>query len=659
MKNKLISNYITMNILTIQKIALFFFVCLLAGCVKEENSGDYNKKNEAQDVKVAFQCISETIDIFEQEITKNKTFPAGGTVSLYVYDKETGTLVTRQVTSSSALREFQGATLSLMPGVYEIRCWANVDAQTVIYGEDKLSTARLSNQKYYPNQQVVTSDDPLYYGATTLTVPLNGFVSETIADTIPFKTAHLHFDLELTGSGAFTPKIEVRNLEPTFDFEMKKTGQTTSYFPELITSSYSATTQMRARFNILRTAYSNGDINYDQTKNIEIRVSDPVADTLIYSVNLKDWMDSYGITINASSYNDLLSMPDSLLGLTSGATSFPPIAIEIVDPIIIPTDTITPPPVDTVPSTPAPPPPPDTIPTPPSPVPPPDIMPPDTMPDPPAETPPPPLDEQGLFFHLYSDNCQNNDIFSSVIQSVDLFVYEKESGNQIRTTRITRNDLHSFQGYRLALPPIGSTDTTTREYEIRCWANVGANTVIRDQHHLVAAGISHTNYTAGEINTNDELYFGRATVKVKGNYTYLTEDVDFRIAHTQFEIIAIGMDTIPTISVTGLPASYDFFMSDQQWTSKPYAPKVTSTASDTTSVFQSFRLTNQNKDNVRITIADNTVTETVSLKDYSIQISGSNCYNYINIPSNASPGRNIIRITVEKVASAFTIVVSN
>ena len=654
-----------MKTLTIQQIALFLFICLLTGCIKEEDSGDRNTKNGVQDVKVAFRCISDSVDIFEQEITKNKTFPTGGAVSLYVYNKETGTLVTKQVASNSALKEFQGTTLSLEPGIYEIRCWANMDAQTVIYGEDKLSTARLSNQKYYPNQQVVTSDDPLYYGATTLTVPLKGFVPETVADTILFKTAHLHFDLELTGSGAFIPKIEVRNLDPTFDFEMKKTGQTTSYFPEIIMGRSPVVTQMRAQFNILRTAYRNGDINYDQTKNIEIRVTDPAEDTLVYSVNLKDWMDSYGITINASNDNNLLSLPDSLLGSTSGTTSFPPIAIEIADPgTTTPTDTITPPPADTIPAPPVPVPPVDTTPPlPPMPLPPADTVPADTVPIPPIEVPPPTLDKQGLFFYLYKENCQDDDIFSKVIQSVNLYVYEKASGNQINTPKdiITKSDLNAFTGYRFALPPINLTDTTTREYEIRCWANVGANTVVRNQHHLVVAGVSHTNYAAGDINTNDELYFGRATARVKGNYTYVTEDIDFKIAHTRFEINVIGMDTIPIIEVTGLPASCDFYMSDQQWPSKKYTPKVTSTASDTTFIFQSFRLTNQNKDNVKITITDGKqswITETVSLKDALIQINESKCYDYIYI-NNSPSGTNTIRITVKKVGTNLVTVVSS
>lgn len=656
-----------MKYFSIQKTVIFFFACLLFGCIKED-SDDCTVKKESFETKIAFQCISDSADIFKQEITLNSTLAKGGSVALYVYDKATGNLVIEQNVPNNTLKGFQGTTLSLEPGVYEIRCWANMDAYSVIYDEDKLSTARLSNKKYYPNQEVVTSDDPLYYGAAMLTVPLKGFNPETVADTINFRTAHMRFNIEFAGGNNITPKIEIKNLEPEFDFNMQKIDKTTSYFPEIKLGTSLRSTVLKAEFNILRTAYRNSNISYDNTNNIEIRITDSKTDSLMHTVNLKDWMNTYGIKINASNDNNILSIPDSLQGTTSGVASLPPIVIDITGPSGPPTDTIPDPPTpptDTIPT------PPDTIPDPPTP--PTDTIPtpPDTIPNPPVDPDPPvdPLppapdvDKQGLLFHLYRDNCQDNDIFANVIQSVNLYVYEKESGNQINIAKdvLTSSDLSSFLGYRFALPPINSADTTTKEYEIRCWGNVGTNTAIKNQHHLVSAGLSHTNYSLGEIRTNDELYFGKASVKVKSNYTYVTENIDFKIAHTKFEIKVIGMDTIPEITVSGLPASYDFYMADQQWLSKDYNLKPTTAASDTIFSFKSLRLTNQSKDNVEIKITDGknpAITETIRLKDETIYINENKCYDYIHINSSSS-GSNTIRITITKVGNTIVALVSS
>ena len=655
-RNTLLKISYMMKFLTIQKTVLFFFTSfLLAGCIYDDDADNCNDtgKKGTMEAKIAFQCLSDSINIFEQEIIGNKSLSKGGTVSLYIYDKATGNLIMEQVVSNSMLRKFQGTTLVLDPGTYEIRCWANMDANTIIYGEDKLATARLSNAKHYPNKEIITSDDPLYYGALTLTIPSNGFPQDMNADTILFKTAHIHFDIGFIGSKGVVPKIEVRNLEPIFDFEMKKVGAVVTYFPEVKVSKVATSTFVTAKFNILRTAYRNALINYDNTDNIRIVVKDPSVDTLICSVGLKDWMNTKGVKISPSVDNNFISVPDSLSEATSGMSSLPPFMIDLGDSIPIPIDTIPTPidtiptPIDTIPPIPI-----DTIPTPidtiPTPI--------DTVP-----LPPPPLvpdiEEQGVFFHLYRYN-EGYDVFEEQIEAVNAYVYEKQSGRQVEIPKmeLSKNDLELFQGLRVPLPPIDERDTTSREYEIRCWANVGANTIINAQD-LPSANVLNVNYAKATdtVRTNDLLYFGQTSIRVNSDYTYATGKVLFKAAYTRFAISVNGLGyskILPKIKVSGLPSSYDFYMDEQQWPSKDYYPEIEIEGNDTTFVFNSFRLTNQNMGKVEIKLEHPDISpHIINLRNRNILIDDQKGFNYIYIKGVNTT--NSIRVTID-VGSSIT-----
>ncbi|MDR2920379.1 MAG: FimB/Mfa2 family fimbrial subunit [Tannerella sp.] len=597
----------------IKTISIFLFICLLSGCIFEDPKTAKDPEEPEKppvegvyETKLAFQCLDDqSLDIFAQEITNNSaTTIQEKAVSLYIYNKSTGEIVGEKNISKSDLGKFQGVTLSFDPGEYEIRCWGNVGSQTFIYNQNTLSTARLTNVKNYLNQGSIVTDDPLYYGATTLTVPEEGFEAVSISDTIHFKTAHLHLTMEFNGKTDMIPKVEVRNLVSTFNFGMRNVDSNTSYFPEVKTIKESNHSIKRAELNILRTAYIQGNINYDITNNIEIRINDPVADTLINSVNLGTWMKAKGISINPQKENNILSIPDSLSGVTSGITSFPTIQIQLPDTV----PTIQPPPID-----------------------------PPTVPD---------IDEQGLFFYLYNNK---NDIFAKEINSVYIYVYDKMSGNLVSTGKnaISQNELINFQGIRLALPPINSIDTTSQEYEICCWANVKGNTRITDQSQLESAMLTHTNsYNNEPIATNDNLYFARTTAKVTSDYTYVTENINFKAAHTQFTVNIKGMTEYHEIRVSGLPFSFDFSMNSQS-TSKSYYPKASWSNYESSFVFNSLRLTNKNKNNVKITLlnSEGTIIHEVSLKDKDIQIDDNSDYNYIYV--NGVPTANKIGITID------------
>lgn len=604
----------------VQKVIFFSFTFLLSGCIYENPEEPPVVTNTMYETKIAFQCLQGSVDIFKQEITENATLTTPGrTISLYVYDKSTGNLVKEQTILKNALRQFQGVTLSLASGEYEIRCWGNVNAQTTFYGEDKLNTARLTNVKNYPDQRTVVSDDPLYFGATSLVVPKDGFSSGVIADTIFFKTAHLHVSVAFTGNTSIIPKVEIRNLIPAFDFEMKAIDNNKiSYFPEVKKQN----SLLKTELNILRTAYKQGNISYDHTKYLEITVKDPIADTLIYTVNLEQWMKSKGITLHPQNDNNILSIPDSLSAITTGVASLPPIRIELPNSIPSnPPDTTTTPPIDTIPVTP----------------------------------PIPDINEQGLFFHVYfNDDNASNDIFNQVIESVNMYIYEKYSGIRVPISHdvLSKIDLSTFPGLRLSLPPINSTNKDPREYEIRCWANVSTNSQIKNEQYASTAELSNANIsTSDTIRTNDELYFGQASVKVTSDYRYVTEAINFKSAYTRFTISVKGMATIPKIRVSGLSSSYDFKMNSTQLTYIDYYPEVTSkSATETTFIFNSMRLTNQSKDNVKITLLDTngTVIHEVPLKGKEIWINDNSNYRYIYIKGTPTVNRIGITINVEE-----------
>lgn len=599
---------------TIKKISLFLFICLISGCIHEDPETP-KEPEEPEDppvegvyeTKFAFQCLNDqSTDIFSQQITNNaNTTIQAKAVSLYIYNKQTGEIVGQKNISKSDLRKYQGVTLSFDPGEYEIRCWGNIGSQTIIYNQDKLSNARLTNVKKYPTQGTVVTDDPLYYGSTTLTVPEDGFEPGSISGTIHFKSAHLHLSMEFNGKTNMIPKVEIQNLISTYNFEMKNMDSNSSYFPEVKTVSESGRSVAKAELNILRTAYRQGSINYDLTNNLQIVVKDPVVDTLITSVNLGTWMKLKGVSINPQKDNNILSIPDSLSGATSGITSVPTIQIQLPDTV----PTTQPPPID-----------------------------PPTVPE---------IEDQGLFFHLYNNN---NDIFAKEIYDVNFYVYEKQSGNLVSTEKnaISHDELNQFQGIKLALPPINSTDTTTKEYEICCWANVKSNTRITEISKLQSAMLSHTNsFNSEPISTNDNLYFGRVTAKVTSDYTYVTENIDFKSAHTQFTVKVKGMTEYHDIRVSGLPLSFDFKMNTQQSSSKNYFPKASWSGFESSFVFNTLRLTNQNKNNVKIALLDSkgSVIHEMSLKDKDIRIDDNGDYNYIYV--NGVPTANKIGITID------------
>lgn len=194
---------------------------LFAGCTGAELS-------ESKNVTLQFRYTADgTTDVLPEYI---------GSVTLYVYDSKTGQFIKSAKIDNTDLLKYQSANLMLDPGTYDIVCWGNVKDNTTFNntfaGE---SEAALTNP-YCNTTQKVTTNDPLYYGKTTLNVSSNLY--ET-SGTVDFCCAHIDIWVYVKGitdkssSGENIPPIvTVSNLLPAYNFSMQPQGDSISYYPE-------------------------------------------------------------------------------------------------------------------------------------------------------------------------------------------------------------------------------------------------------------------------------------------------------------------------------------------------------------------------------------------------------------------------------------------
>ena len=612
------------------KTACFFLMTagLLSSCIGDEEEDcppvvNPTNPTGTRAATLLFMCPDGASDLFAQEVTNRAGLPNGGTVQVYVYNRSTGALVAQKTVSNAELRNFQGAEqIKLDPGTYEVRCWANASSNTTIYNESTLNGARLSTPYYYPLPQTVQTNDPLYYGAKTITIAETTYAGEEITDTIPFKLAHVHLNITVSGLKQ-QPKIEVTNLYPIYDFSMNVLNTPVSYYP-ILTSYNIATGTASTSLDVLRFAYNTGSINYNYTNSIKINILDAATDTALYTVNMRNWMNSRGITIDASKANNIVSVPDTITSTTQSSIILP-ITLDVKkdSTVIVPADTVII--KDTVVIK-------DTVPI----------------------TPPVPPRDEALYFHLYQSDCQYSDVFSKYISSVELCAFEKKSGNLVYRETIAAADLASFQGKKLSLSPIGASDTTATDYEIRCWANLTSQTSFNSSTSLVNSYVTSEQYAGfvsnngDTIRTNDQLYFGEASVHVTKDNQYLDGDVNFRLAHNTFDIALKGLpfntDTVPVVEVEGLAAAYDFYMDDKQWSPVPYFPTMTYQTADTVSrtMFNSLRITEQNKQNIKILVKNKVNNSTLlTLTGLSVAISDTECYGNIFVNGSLSGSTTI------------------
>jgi len=182
-------------------------------------------------------------------------------------------------------------------------------------------------------------------------------------------------------------------------------------------------------------------------------------------------------------------------------------------------------------------------------------------------TPCPPKTNTTIYFNLI--DVAERDVFSALVDQVDLFVYDA-NGRQVSRTAVPKGELSQFAGKRLKLNP--------GQYTVVAWANAASPLT----HYVTAENSSYLdnaqNYlqtaaTRADVAENgDPLYYAP-----KGKGAHLTVTVpetgqaqataEMRPAHVKLEVTVTGYDpkahgqsNLLTMEVTDLTSRYGFGM---------------------------------------------------------------------------------------------------
>lgn len=235
----------------------------------------------------------------------------------------------------------------------------------------------------------------------------------------------------------------------------------------------------------------------------------------------------------------------------------------------------------------------------------------------------------------YTGDTNDPAMFGTMIDRVDLFVFDRQSGQHILTKTIGKTDLRAFQGTELYLPE--------GDYRILAWGNAFDNTEIL--YSSLSTGRVHApayNTTPqSRITTNDHLYYGdyNITVPATDNVPQsVTGDIPFHGAHINIEIFVKNFGhanvpaTYPVVEMTNLMPQYDIQKTAMQPFATTYYPFVEWDAVNTvaTSCFQVLQFADYNTISVviREPAPDNTVKATIDLRQYmfdnNITVNGRN-----------------------------------
>jgi len=245
-------------------------------------------------------CVEENLDICLPAVTAELTFSYRGDtndpslfssqidrVTLFVFNHAGEQVATQQIEKAS-LNAFQGTQLALPAGDYRIICWGNAFNHTELTDCQGYLSGRLHHPHFTQNGMNIPTNDHLYHGCYSISVPEEGLAT----GDIPFRSAHIEMKVYIRGlftSRAEVPSLEVRNLMPQYDMEMTdRQAYATCYYPE---SSYNLThNAFESLFQVLRFKDNN-------PVELDIKDSDGNIRT---TVNLNDYMTQNGLTVEGT-----------------------------------------------------------------------------------------------------------------------------------------------------------------------------------------------------------------------------------------------------------------------------------------------------------------------------------------------------------------------
>ena len=235
-----------------------------------------------------------------------------------------------------------------------------------------------------------------------------------------------------------------------------------------------------------------------------------------------------------------------------------------------------------------------------------------------------PADATFILMFEYRDRT-GNDIFDDRVQRVDVFVYD-DNNLLIQRQSINKEQLTAFAGTEL-------TDLCPGRYRVVVWGNMN------DKHsfsgvHLGSlfsdARLSHVSENSGE-----PLLYAPATplnasastfiIHVSGTETR-SATISFSRAHKRIEVYVVGFENraetlgeLPTISVEGVSAHYDFDRVASENRIAFQSDAVARTQGNRQIAFAGFYtpLFEQNNPKlIHVKSADNNVVYTVNLRDF-------------------------------------------
>ncbi|MCC8173774.1 MAG: FimB/Mfa2 family fimbrial subunit [Odoribacter sp.] len=151
---------------------------------------------------------------------------------------------------------------------------------------------------------------------------------------------------------------------------------------------------------------------------------------------------------------------------------------------------------------------------------------------------------------LYDGNGES-DIFSSKIQSVNMYIFNEE-GTYVDEYTYSKSALKIFQGANITLP--------TGIYTVICWSNITELSTItqtnQDSTHLLDYRLFSTPYLLQETITNfDSLYYGKKTIQISQNEEK-KDTVFFSSAHINMEVYVEGLSSTSFGRAVGNPRGW-------------------------------------------------------------------------------------------------------
>jgi hypothetical protein len=192
-------------------LAMTMLTLLLPGCIDEQNLDKC-----PMDVTLTFDYLENGVDRFGRDIN---------TVDVFIFDANGVFLFTQRV-NKSELNAFQGVHLSLLPGDYQVVCWANVTDHSVF---SNLVPGVTTIEEAYIQISSTATGDALYFapgagsgqlGDNTLHVEPQESTTKNMDFVRAYRRINVYIKgIEYTQNGSVNaPSVDANHLWSMYSF---------------------------------------------------------------------------------------------------------------------------------------------------------------------------------------------------------------------------------------------------------------------------------------------------------------------------------------------------------------------------------------------------------------------------------------------------------